>query len=184
MQESSSVEDQGMTQFHPMQMELMRIQQRGATERKEVKREGKQSTEVKRSKGATGPDDEGTHEAVSTDASAVGTEDERRTRGVMLRRSSVISPPTRDNKRMRVGSPKLARSSTAVKLPVPTCSDAASFFGDAASFLAPSPAYTAGGETCGTACVYSDDSGVPAACCSAAGDADGAVRYSTGNAWS
>ena len=184
-----------MTQFHPMQMELMRIQQRGATERKEVKREGKKSTEVKRSKGATGPDDEGTHEAVSTgthdavstDASAVGTEDERRTRGVMLRRSSVISPPTRDNKRMRVGSPKLARSSAAVKLPVPTCSDAASFFGDAASFLAPSPAYTAGGETCGTACVYSDDSGVPAACCRAASDAagaDGAVRYSTGNAWS
>jgi hypothetical protein len=174
-----------MTQFHPMQMELMRIQQRGATERKEVKREGNASTEVKRSKGATGPEGEGTqHDAVSTDASTMGTEDERRTRGMMLRRSSVISPPTRDKKRMRVGSPKLARSSDAVKLLVPSCSHTASFFGDAASFLAPSPAYTAGGETCGTACVYSDDSGVPAACCSAAGDADGAVRYSTGNAWS
>lgn len=95
-----------MTLFHPLQMELMRIQHRGATERKGVKRENKESTEVKRSKGATGPEGEGAqqhlqHDAVSTEAdeSTMGTVDEMR---------------RRDKKRMRVRSPKSAKSSDTV----------------------------------------------------------------------
>jgi hypothetical protein len=179
----------------------MRIQQRGATERKEVSigatehrsigatsPRGQEAAVVEQYRhfGATKVD---AHHAVSTAVDAMGTGDERRRRVMDERRrvmtqprTRVISPATPDKKRMRVGgSPKLANSS-----------DPASFFDDPASFFAPSPPkYTGGAETWGTGWVYSDrtdDSGGPAAfgtaAADAAGDASDIARYSTGNAWS